>query len=1024
MRRSLSSRAGSLTRRCVRWLVRRFYPTIEVTEGDRIPRAGPVLLCANHANSLVDPVLIGIASRRPVKFLAKAPLFKAPVLGPLMRALGMLPAHRGSDDMGGVRQNLESLDIAAEALAAGEAVGIFPEGRSHDAAQVEMVRSGVSRIAVQAAEKGARGVQVVPVGINYERKERFRSSVWVRVGEAINVDEWVQQHDGDARKATRALTGEIEQRLKAAVVHLDDPAWEPFLDDLEVLVPDRREAEEGRAGPVRQRKRLADAMNHFQSADRPRAAAVGGRMRAYRDAVHAAGLSVDAAILEQRGWNLGFTLVWQRLRSILISFPSMIGTLFHIVPFTLVRLIAGRVQAPGKTTAALSRLAVGVPGYVLWYIAAGWWMFSYFSTWFAATALALMPFLGLVALYFWRNAKQEALLWWQQLRFVYHPALLKELRAQQSALQQELAQLSAEYDAIRPRAPRPPAPPRWPKHRRNLVVAAGALAVAALLWFAGHRLLARPIVDPASGLDLAVMSRQELESQLAGDERSLRAILRGLDELEARATELQADFAAGRRRYENEQDDDDIRQVLLSYLNYRTALVRIVWRYQRHAEIEDEPLKLRCFLAGFTAASALYEASTKFVYQFNRSPETVARFNEGDPVWDIPSGLYDTIEGNLSNSANIGLMQSARQYYDASRDRMSAVGLGPDSEHAASHAAIARSAATIERLGGGTPDWTRETVLAARDLERLLGDLRYETQTAISTWIGDFKLREPRPGQALIQPAQLEQLRTVLQPGDILLERRNWYLSNAFLPGYWPHAALYVGTADDLQRLGLDQDPRVQAGWEEFCACDPEGHPHVIIEAMSEGVVFSSLEHSIGGADSAATLRPRLSDEQKREAIAAAFGHATKPYDFEFDFVSRDKLVCTEVVFRAYGANNGPIRFPVQKILGRKTMPAVELVRKVKEEEGTDRAELEFVAFIDGDEFTGSAQFRDDLPTFLSTLDRPAYTFLQGTGGQPKRRIGPLGWTLLALIGLFTAGSLSWQAYAGGLQRPPKPAGK
>ncbi len=61
--------------------------------------------------------------------------------------------------------------------------------------------------------------------------------------------------------------------------------------------------------------------------------------------------------------------------------------------------------------------------------------------------------------------------------------------------------------------------------------------------------------------------------------------------------------------------------------------------------------------------------------------------------------------------------------------------------------------------------------------------------------------------------------------------------------------------------------------------------------------MFGSLEHSIGGADSAAVLRPRVSEDEKKEAIGRAFGNAEKPYDFEFDFTSRDKLVCTEVVF-------------------------------------------------------------------------------------------------------------------------------
>ena len=118
-----------LTRRVVRWIVRRYYGQIEVSGGDRIPQTGPVLLCANHANSLVDPVLIGVAAHRPVRFRAKAPLFDHPLLGPPMSALGMIPVYRGSDEGSDIRKNFESLDVGAKVLVAGQAMGIFPEGK-------------------------------------------------------------------------------------------------------------------------------------------------------------------------------------------------------------------------------------------------------------------------------------------------------------------------------------------------------------------------------------------------------------------------------------------------------------------------------------------------------------------------------------------------------------------------------------------------------------------------------------------------------------------------------------------------------------------------------------------------------------------------------------------------------------------------------------------------------------------------------------------------------------------------------
>ena len=73
-------------RRLARWLVKRYYPNIEITGADRIPQSGPVLLCANHANSLLDAVMIGIVAHRPVRFMARAPLFDHPVLGPIKLA--------------------------------------------------------------------------------------------------------------------------------------------------------------------------------------------------------------------------------------------------------------------------------------------------------------------------------------------------------------------------------------------------------------------------------------------------------------------------------------------------------------------------------------------------------------------------------------------------------------------------------------------------------------------------------------------------------------------------------------------------------------------------------------------------------------------------------------------------------------------------------------------------------------------------------------------------------------------------
>src|SRR6185369_15161685 len=223
---------GGFARSCVRRILRLYYPRIEVEGSERIPAGGAVLFVANHPNSLMDPALIGFATQRPVHFFAKAPLFDVPVFGALMRALGMVPAYRGQDDKAQVRKNLETLNVGADYLRRGEAVGIFPEGKSHDREGVEQVRSGAARIVWPAVKDGV-AVAIVPLGLNYERKERFRSSVWVRVGEPIEAGAWLPARGGEEKAALRALTEEIDVRLKQAVVHLNEERWQPFLTELD-----------------------------------------------------------------------------------------------------------------------------------------------------------------------------------------------------------------------------------------------------------------------------------------------------------------------------------------------------------------------------------------------------------------------------------------------------------------------------------------------------------------------------------------------------------------------------------------------------------------------------------------------------------------------------------------------------------------------------------------------------------------------------------------------------------------------
>lgn len=960
---------GSLARRGVRALVRFYYPRIEVAGAGKIPATGPVILAANHPNSLVDPVLLGIAARRPVLLMAKAPLFAIPVFGPLLRALGMVPVYRGSDDARLVTKNLESLQAAAVRVAAGQVMGIFPEGKSHDAVQLAKVRSGAARLALEAWEAGATDVQLVPVGLNYEAKDRFRTAVWIQVGEPINVGAWRSAHGDDKQLAKRTLTTELQARLTDCVVHLDDPAWEDLLEDVAIVLPAAGFQRSDPLAVLRQRKAVADAINHFQRADPPMAERAAALVRAHAAELRKAGLASAAHLLLAGKWRLAARLAGDGLALAVGFLGGFLGALHHALPYGVVRLLAGFATTPGRMTIALYRMLFSVPVYLAWYACVWVWQSRIFMPWVAWTWVALMPLAGLAALRTARRLRVAFPLWRGHLRLFLRAGEARRLREEHRELAAELAKLAAAVPAAMVHTDVAPGvvvlhrPPVW------TTMAVGVLAGGMLLTGGLWLLRDRPLeVLRNEGPALHQLTDVQLDARMHSDERALKAHLAGLLELAARSKAFDEEMSAGTRSFYRQEDDDEIRRMLVSFLSHRAALLRIVWTYQRHHQIEDESSRLRALLLHYTAAAAAYDYAARFVVGFEGRAEAIRKLNEPEPRWGLEPGIYDRIRGNLGNLSHRRWLEAGWRQYHETLPRWVELGLAEGEPYAMFHATIA---AAGESTAGLSEQLLRyKLATAATDVGTFTRSGFYRASSAISTLVGQTKIREPRNGASLISAELLNDLKTRLQPGDILIERRNWYLSNAFLPGYWPHAALYVGTMDELRELGLDADPRVAPHLDAFARTDANGHAHAVIEAIGAGVVFTSVEHSAGEADSVAVLRPRLPLDQRREIIARAFDHAGKPYDFDFDFFSSDRLVCTELVYRA---TSGYLDFPLVDILGRKTLPALEIVRYWTSPAGA--AQLEFVAFLDGDEDTGRAREADDA-ALAQSVTRPALTWL------------------------------------------------
>src|SRR3712207_5519461 len=202
----------------LRW----FYRDTQVVGLERVPAAGPLIVAANHPNALIDVLVIGRALPRRLTLTGKATLFANPVLRWLLTAVGFVPLKRAKDvapdgTPADPSRNRDAFRAVLDALADGRAILIFPEGISHDAPSIAPLKTGAARMALQARdERGLRGVRVLPVGLNYERKGAARSRVVLEVGEPVALDGW-EAPPGES--PVDALTAEIDARLRAVTLN-------------------------------------------------------------------------------------------------------------------------------------------------------------------------------------------------------------------------------------------------------------------------------------------------------------------------------------------------------------------------------------------------------------------------------------------------------------------------------------------------------------------------------------------------------------------------------------------------------------------------------------------------------------------------------------------------------------------------------------------------------------------------------------------------------------------------------------
>lgn len=281
-----------------------FFRDVEVVGAERVPAGVPLMILANHVNNLIDPMLVmGFVGRHP-RFLAKSTLWSHPIVAPILLLIGALPVYRRADHAP-VGRNVETFARCRRILAEGGTVCLFPEGVSHNEPGQMPLKTGAARIALEAGQTTpALGLRVLPVGIVYEDKERFRSRVLVRIGEPVDPALEQAAYAAEPRSAVRALTARVATALLAVTAPF--ASWEEarLIDRAVDLAVDG----DPTVLPLSERwtlwRSFVERYAVLEKADPERAQRLVASLRAYDDTRRLLGLREnDLAAWPDRGWR-------------------------------------------------------------------------------------------------------------------------------------------------------------------------------------------------------------------------------------------------------------------------------------------------------------------------------------------------------------------------------------------------------------------------------------------------------------------------------------------------------------------------------------------------------------------------------------------------------------------------------------------------------------------------------------------------------------------------------------------------
>jgi uncharacterized protein YycO len=328
------------------------------------------------------------------------------------------------------------------------------------------------------------------------------------------------------------------------------------------------------------------------------------------------------------------------------------------------------------------------------------------------------------------------------------------------------------------------------------------------------------------------------------------------------------------------------------------------------APIPEDPQQADTQAMGITmslsAALTLYDNYLTAVALYRDNPFLRTHLNQGDAGFQIPEGELRKIAKSFTSARNRLRVRRGLIWYE---QHAAHLGQSDDDDQRYLAMLVDQSPAYSLVRKIRPLDYAGNVIdLIGTSSVDTLNVLQKEGVNLSSMIFGNVVgLVESRRGKLDNDPQVFQRVAGELKAGDVLLEKTPFRLTDSFIPGHWGHAAVWIGTEQELRQMGLWGHPVVA----KYHAQIRQGRG--VVEALRSGVEINSLSHFMN-VDDLAVLRHRDLDlDARRDVILQSLRQVGKAYDFNFDTQSTDRIVCSELVYHAYG----DVSWPTERKLGR-----------------------------------------------------------------------------------------------------------